>query len=44
MCFRDVKCKTIVMKARIYKFVNTTKSIIFRKKFDEILMTSTIIM
>ena len=44
MYFRVIKRKTIETKAKIYRYVNTIKSIIFRKKFQKIIMISTMIL
>ena len=39
-----MKRKTIETKAKIWKYVNTIKSIIFRKNFHKIIMSSTMIL
>ena len=44
MCFCVIKRKTIVTKAKIWKYVNTIMSIIFQKKIHKIIMTSTMIL
>ena len=44
MCFRVVKRKMTETNAKIRKYVNTIKCIIFRKNFKKIIMTSIVIL
>ena len=45
MCFCFVKRETIETKAKIWEYVfESIKSMIFRKKIDKIIMTSTMIL